>query len=333
MCSESLKNIAIHRGNNLNTAALQFAAGFEHKHYVGDTKQFEVLEDIDGLAKGFYIKIFFINTKVNLNKWQVTWDAIKQDISDVVGVPIVLQEDLRHPHFSIQNLYAKGYIVDFVLDEEKEEASVIARILDPKTIQLIKQGKLKFSSPAVVARSNLTLETLANGVDLLSRFIALHLALVGEPAYGKVDAKIHGMCTGTGQGCGAKLRQMSAAVVDILKHTGEDSQKIIDREHELLDRGIPEEDVHKMLVREFGAENIPGSDKMAPLTQTKLLRKMEAALNHLQSEVEMIQHNASRPEFGGKWGYWMKARGVDVFVADGKTVDEAILEQCGCPNA
>lgn len=313
---------------------LQYAEHFEHKHYIGETKQYEVLEEIAGQAKGFYIKIFFINTEVNLNKWQVTWDAIEQDIGDVVGVPIVLQDDLRHPNFAIQNLYAKGYVTDYVLDKKKGEASVIARILDPKTIELIKAGKLKFSSPAVVARSNLTMETLSNGVDLLSRFIALHLALVGEPAYGKVDAKIHGTCTGTGQSCGGKLRQMSAAVINILNHTGDHVENIVEREHELLDRGIPEDDVHKMLVREFGAENIPGSDaqKMSPLTQTKLLRKMDASLNRLQSEFDMLERRASRPEFGGKWGYWMKARDVDVFVADGKGVDESILEQCGCQS-
>ena len=220
-----------------------FAEGFEHKHYIGEAKQYEVLEEIAGQAKGFYIKIFFINTEVNLNKWQVTWDAIKQDIGDVVGVPIVLQDDLRHPNFAIQNLYAKGYVVDYILDEKKQEATVIARILDPKTIELIKSGKLQFSSPAVVARSNLTLETLSSGIDRLSRFIALHLALVGEPAYGKVDAKIHGTCTGTGQSCGGKLRQMSAVVLDILSHTGDHVEKIIERletlpQETLYSRGI-----------------------------------------------------------------------------------------------
>lgn len=322
-------------GISLNTSqqVALFAEGFEHKHYIGEAKQYEVLEELEGHGKGFFIKVFFINTKVNLNKWQVTWDAIEQDISDVVGVPIVLQEDLRHPHFSIQNLYAKGYIVDYVLDKEKQEASVIARILDPKTIKLIQSGKLKFVSPAIVARSNLTLETLASGVDLLSRFIALHLALVGEPAYGKVDAKIHATCTGTGQTCGAKLRQMSAVVMTMCQQKEADHiQKIIKREHELLDKGIPETEVHKMLVHEFGAENIPGSDgqKMAPLTQTKLMRKLEAAVNRIESEFDMFVHRASRHEFGGKWGYWMNANNIDVFVADGKTVDESIKEQCPC---
>lgn len=311
---------------------LQYAENFEHKHYIGEAKEYEILEQVQGQAQGFYINIFFINTQVNLNKWQVTWDAIEQDISDVVGVPIVLQDDLRHPNFATQNLFAKGYIVDYVLDKKKQQASVIARILDPKTIELIKEGKLKFSSPAVVARSNLTMETTSKGIDLLSRFIALHLALVGEPAYGKVEAKIHGTCTGTGQSCGGKLRQLGAAAMTLLTHHSDKTKEIIDREHELLDKGIPENDVHKMLVKEFGADNVPGSDaqKVGPLTQTKLLRKMEASINRLESELEMIQHNASRPEFGGKWGYWMRAKDTDVFVADDMTVDDSISEQCPC---
>lgn len=307
-----------------------FAEGFEHKHYIGAAKEYEILEELQGHGKGFFIKVFFINTKVNLNKWQVTWDAIEQDISDVVGVPIVLQEDLRHPHFSIQNLYAKGYIVDYILDKEKQEASVIARILDPKTIKLIQSGKLKFVSPAIVARSNLTLETLSSGIDLLSRFIALHLALVGEPAYGKVDAKIHATCTGTGQTCGAKLRQMSAEVIHELAYVGDCvSDKI-----SILKDENPDWSQDKIIAvaismcKEKGADD--SSSKVNPLTQTKLLRKLEASINRVQSEFDMVVHRASRPEFEGKWGYWMNTNNIDVFVADGKTVDESIKEQCPC---
>lgn len=267
-----------------------FAEDFEHKHYFGAAKEYEVLEEYGGLGKGFFIKIFFINTKVNLNKWQVTWDAIKQDINDVVGVPIVLQDDRRHPQFAIQNLFAKGYITEVVLDEDKQEASVIARILDPETITLIQKGKLKFSSPAIVARSNLTMETLGSGVDLLHRFIALHLALVNEPAYGTVEAHIHGMCKGTGQACGAKLKQMSAAGIDKLK----------------------------------------GADSIDSLTQTPLLKKLQASINRVESEFNQLQRQASMPEFDGKWGYWINARDIDVFVAVDMTVDEAIAAQCPC---
>lgn len=308
-----------------------FTADFEHKHYHGATKQFEVIENLEGHGQGFFIRIFFINDKVNLNKWQVTWDAIKQDISDVVGVPIVLQEDLRHPNFAIQNLYAKGYIIDYILDEEKHEASVIARILDPETITLIQQGKLKFSSPAVVARSNLTIETLSSGIDLLSRFIALHLALVRQPAYGKVDAKITGQCTGTGQTCGAKLRQLSADVIHALDHVGDcvsDKIPIIKDENPKMSHDQIVAIAISMCKDKSADSN--STSKVDSLTQTPLLRKLVASINCLESEFNMLTRQASRPEFGNKWGYWMRARDIDVFVADGVTVDEAISFQCGC---
>lgn len=314
-----------------------FAEGFEHKHYEGATKEYEILDELEGHGKGFFIKVFFINDQVNLNKWQVTWDGIKQDIADVVGVPIVKQDDLRHPNFAIQNLYAKGYIVDYVLNEEKHEAYVIARILDAETIRLIREGDLQFVSPAVVARNNLTLETLDSGVDLLSRFIALHLALVREPAYGKVNAKIHGTCSGSGQACGAKLKQMSAEVLHELDSVNDDcvSNKI-----SILKDEHPDWDQDKIIAVAISmcenktAENIPGSDAqdMAPLTQTKLVRKLTASVNRLNSEVNQIERHAAKAEHEGHWGYWLRARDVDVFVADGVTIDAAILSQCGCPK-
>lgn len=303
-----------------------FADDFEHKHYFGAAKEYEILEELDGLGKGFFIKIFFINTKVNLNKWQVTWDAIKQDINDVVGVPIVLQDDRRHPQFAIQNLFAKGYITEVVLDEDKQEASVIARILDPETITLIQKGKLKFSSPAIVARSNLTLETLASGIDLLHRFIALHLALVNEPAYGTVEAHIHGMCKGTGQACGAKLKQLSAAVIGELAFVGDcisDKIPIIMEENPDMsnDQAVA---IAISMCKEKSADGIDS------LTQTPLLKKLQASINRLESEFNQLQRQASMPEFGNKWGYWINARDIDVFVAVDTTVDKSIIQQCGC---
>ena len=323
-----------------------FGTNFEHKHYEGATQEYEILDELNG-QNGFFIKVFFINDKVNANKWQVTWDGIKQDIADVVGVPIVKQDDLRHPNFAIQNLFAKGYIVDYTLNEAKHEASVIARILDAETIREIRDGDLKFVSPAVVARNNLALEEI-DGIDVLSRFIALHLALVSQPAYGTKHAKIHGLCTGSGQTCGAKLKQMSAVVLDELAHLGDCvSDKISILKDEKPDMEHDQIVAIAISMCKEKAANQPGSDsqKVDPLSQTPLLKKKSstddfydfkfkkkllASVNRLNSEVMMLQHNAARPEFEGHWGYWINAKDVDVFVADGVTVDAAILSQCGC---
>lgn len=306
-----------------------FDKGFKHKHYYGATNEYEVLKDLKGQAKGFYISVFFINDKVNLNKWQVSWEAIKNNMADVVGVPLVRQDDLRHPQFTIQNLFAKGYIVDYELNEEKHEASVIIRILDVETIQLIKEGKLKFVSPAIVARNEQTIKTLANGVDLLSSFIALHLALVGEPAYGKVDSKIYDTCTGTGSSCGAKLRQMTAAVLSELSFVGDcvsDKISIIKDENPNMDQDQIVA-IAISMCKEKGADS--ASQKVDPLTQIPL-KRLNASINRLQSEFMMVTFGKSKAGFENKLGYWIKANNMDVFVADGQSVDDSINQQCGC---
>ena len=312
---------------------MHYGSEFEHKHYIGASKEFEILEELDG-KQGFFIKAFFVNDKVNGNKWQITWEGIKHDAADVIGVPIVLQEDMQHPNFYVQNNYAKGYIVDYIIDEKKHELCVIARILDAETIKLIREGKLKFTSPAVVARDNQSLK-LVNGVDLLTRWIALHLAIVSNPAYGKTDAVISGTCTGRGDTCTMKLKQLTAAMVATMMVTGtipgSDSAKvapitqiplikrgqveqIVKREHELLDKGIPEEQVHQMLFKEFAEPEIDA--------------KTASYLNYIDSKIRFIKTGSM--EHNGKRGYWIGARGMKVFVSSGKSVDQAMKEQCPC---
>lgn len=307
----------------MNTAqqVQMFSADFEHKHYTGDAKEYEILEELDGKA-GFYIKIFFISDKVNLNKWQVTWDGIKQDMNDVLGVPIVLQDDMRHPNFHVQNMFAKGYIVDYQMDEAKHEVYVIARILDAATIVAIKEGKIRFSSPAIVARDSLSIEVTAKGVDLLSRFIALHLALVADPAYGKTRAKIFGTCTGTGTMCNAKLKRLTAAVCTALYSAGDcvsDKIPIIMQENPKMSHDQATA-IAVSMCKEKNADSIDS------LTQIPLITKELRAA----SEMQQIQWHASKALFEGEWGYFMTVREKNVFVADGSTVDESIKKYCGC---
>jgi len=364
-----------------NQIQIHYASGFEHKHYIAATREFEILRELDG-RKGFFIKVFFVNDKVNGNNWRITWEAIKADAKDVIGVPIVLQQDLQHPEFSVQNFFAKGYVVDFILDEAKRELAVIARIIDVKTIRLIQEKKLKFTSPAVVARNNLSIENV-DGVDLLHSWIALHLAIVENPAYGKADAVIHGTCTGKGDTCSLKLKQLSASEIAGLddcvskilskklgpgetpsdqdlaiafseckekqgksygkeyKSTnnppGSDSAKvgpltqipllkraeldqILNREHELQGKGFPDSTVLVMLMEEFGTE----LNEKDPAKQHRL----QASLDYIASTLESI--NTGQIMRDGIPGYWINAKGMPVFIANNRTVDQAIKEQCPC---
>ena len=102
---------------------IHYASGFEHKHYIAASREFEILKELDG-RKGFFIKVFFVNDKVNGNNWRITWEGIQFDARDVIGVPIVLQEDLQHPQFHVQNYFAKGYVVDYILNEKTHTLEV-----------------------------------------------------------------------------------------------------------------------------------------------------------------------------------------------------------------
>jgi len=185
-----------------------------HKHYIAQSNRLEVIENFKG-KEGFFIKTFFINDKVNGNDWRVTWDAIKQDITSVVGQPIVILEDLDHPSVATQDFFARGIIIAYELNEAEHKAVIIARIFDRDVQDGIRDGTLKFVSPAVVPRDSQSVEKV-DGIDILHRFITLHLAIVSRPAYGTSDARMRGVCTGTGEFCMNYLKPLKASVTQYI---------------------------------------------------------------------------------------------------------------------
>ncbi len=331
-----------------------------HKHYLGAAHSFEIITPADPVA-GQYIrpdvtilKTFFINDKVNVNDWQATWEGLKEDAQELPGIPLVLQEDLQHPKFSVQEMFDRGTIFDYDIDEENHQIIVYVRITDPKIVERIKSGELQYVSPAVIPRGSETL-TNENGVDILHRTLPLHLCIVGDPAYGKDVAKMTHLCSGDGTECYHRLKMMTAASrVD----------KIIKREHQLLDKGIPETKVHEMLKNEFGADlqdcvsnKIPilkeehkewADDKvqavafsmcrrgeaniMDPLTQTPLIKKMLGTTARIASILLKIKTGSAYHIHDGKEGHWINVQNMDVFVARNQSIKEAMLEQCGCAS-
>ena len=133
---------------------------FEHRHFVGAAHSFEIITPEDTTA-GKYVrpdvtilKTFFCNDTVNINDWQATWEGLKKDAKDLPGVPLVLQEDLEHPKFSVQEFYDKGTIFDYDIDEENHQIIVYVRITDSKVAARIKSGELQYVSPAVIPRGS-----------------------------------------------------------------------------------------------------------------------------------------------------------------------------------
>lgn len=340
-----------------------------HKHYFAQSNRLELLENFKG-KEGFFVKAFFISDKINGNDWRVTWDAIKQDISDVVGLPIVLLTDLEHPRASVQDFFARGYIIDYELCEVEHKVTIIARIFDEKLKKALESGDLEFVSPAVVPRDSLSLEKI-DGIDVLHRFIPLHLAIVARPAYGKVVAKMFGLCKGTGDFCLDYLKPLQASLqfdkpkitaisewvaanykTEFLqafiaqKYKSDKMDDCVSREIKILmdnpdDKGKSREQIIAIALskcRERNKASIaellnPTStdQKVGPLTQIPLLK-----LKQFNSSLDYMESMLDTlvyhgiPTFKGKEGYWIKARNQRVFVAEGQSVDEAIKSTCGC---
>jgi len=313
-----------------------------HKHYVGSAHTFEILNQNQDRPDVTVLKTFFIDDTVNENDWQATWEGLKKDAEDLLGIPLVLQEDLEHPKFSVQQMYDRGTIFDYDIDEPNHKIIVYVRITDPTVVERIKSGELEYVSPAVIPRGSETMNTVG-GVDILGRTLPLHLAIVGNPAYGKMKAKMSDMCSGDGKECYHRLKMMSASA---------QVKEIIKREHELLDKGIDEEKVHKILKQEFESDNGDGgdgdggnsgiksklkilnadsaSDVVGPLTQIPYKKKIAASLTRLGSIFDQMKSGSAYPMLNGKEGYWIKAKEQDVFVARNQSINQALLEQCGC---
>ena len=266
-----------------------------HKLFLGSVHSFEILSKSDPKYDKVrddvtILKTFFINDKVNKNYWQTTWEGMKEDAKELPGVPLVLNEDLQHPKYSVQDMYQRGTIIDYDIDEEKHQIIVYIRLTDESTISRIKSGELQYVSPAVIPRSSEDIRKVG-GVDILDRSVPIHLCIVGDPAYDTNNAKMTHLCTGDGQECYHRLKIMKASKL-IIKDDVEDSVKSI--------------------------------------TKTPFLRKMIAATNRAASDLLKIKTASKYHIHDSMEGYWFKARNMDVFVGRNNSIQKAINEQCGC---
>jgi len=321
----------------------------QHKHYVGAAHSFEILKPTDPVA-GQYIrpdvtilKTFFINDTVNVNDWQATWEGLKQDAEELPGVPLVLQEDLQHPKFSVQELFDRGTIFDYDIDEENHQIIVYVRITDPKIVERIKSGELQYVSPAVIPRGSETLRHV-DGVDVLDRTLPLHLAIVGDPAYGKDKAKMTHLCSGDGEACYNRLKMMTAsrAIYSADEDCVSRKIKIIMKERPNISQDQAIAMAYSMCKEKNGNGHgdsgtgiksklkIHNADGITELEQIPLIKKMIASVDRISSTLDKIKTGSVLYSYDGKQGRWINAQNMDVFVAVNQTIKSAILEQCGC---
>jgi len=199
---------------NCNIAQHIIENKITHFHGQVETKPI-ILNRYKG-KEGTFLKKFLIGEEFNMNRWRVTWDAIKQDVESFLGMPLVLTPKKDHPSVKVQENFRVGDIIDVGLDELKRTAWQVSFITDPKVAELIRKEELKFGSPTVVPYSKATTEKVHLGdgriETTLHRFKGKQDAIVGDPAYGKEVDFIPAICDGTGEGCALKLMEVSAAV-------------------------------------------------------------------------------------------------------------------------
>lgn len=309
----------------------------QHKHYIGNAHSFEIVnrEERPDVA---ILKTFFVDDTVNANDWQATWEGLKEDAKDLPGVPLVLQEDLEHPKFSVQKFFDRGTIFDFDLDEENHRVIVYVRITDPTIIDRIKSGELEYVSPAVVPRGSEHLKNIG-GVDILNRTIPLHLAIVGNPAYGKEKAKMSHLCTGDGKECLHRLKMMTAAKA-IYDSSNEDcvSRKIaiIKKERPSISNEQAAAIAYSMCRKGTASHSDGGpsstgiQSEIDYLTQIPLIRKMMGTTARMASTFDKILNNRDYYIHDGHRGTWITAKNQNVFVAQNQDIATAIKNQCGC---
>lgn len=294
----------------------------EHKHFIGSAHAFEILTDKDPTAGQFVrpdvtiLKTFFINDKVNLNDWQATWEGLKSDAEELPGVPLVLKEDLEHPKFSVQEMYDRGTIFDYDIDEENRQIIVYVRITDPTVAERIKSGELQYVSPAVIPKSDEALRNV-EGVEVLDRTLPLHLAIVSDPAYGKDAAKMTHLCSGDGKECYHRLKTMTAS-----KKFREEEEKKAEGEGD--GSSSQSTGIKSKLKIKNAEQGIP------QLEQTPLIKKLLASAAKIASVMDKISNNESFYVHEGQIGNWIRVQGMDVFVARNQSIKEAMLKQCGC---
>lgn len=307
-----------------------------HKHYIGSAHSFEILLPEDPVAGKFIrpdvtiLKTFFINDKVNVNEWRATWEGLKKDAEELPGVPLVLQEDLQHPKFSVQEMFDRGTIFDYDIDEQNHKIIVYVRITDATIVERIKSGELEYVSPAVIPRGSETMHS-ENGIDILERTLPLHLAIVEDPAYGKEEAKMSHLCSGDGTECYHRLKMMTASreIFSAADDCVSRKIKILAEEHKdwKHDQVVAVAYSYCREKRADSAEQVVG-----PLTQTPLIKKLLGTTARIASTLLRIKSGSAYHTHHGKEGYWINVQEMDVFVARNQSIKEAMLEQCGCAS-
>lgn len=153
-----------------------------------------------------YARFFLLNANTNSRDWDVTPESIPQFIHSFKGMPYTDEPNMEHfgaEHMEVaevlkkQEDYRAGTIVDVKYSPEKGEAYAVVEVHDEAVWKELNEGKGIYVSPAVAGQG------VQDGMGHITftKWYGLHLARVGKPAYGVMQASIKETCTGDGDFC------------------------------------------------------------------------------------------------------------------------------------
>ncbi len=165
-----------------------------------------------------FVKAFLLDDSVNLNHWGVDPASIERNINTFIGKPMVLTEKFDHPvvddmsyghALQYQDIYRIGTIIDIIKMSDKQKISpygnsyyAIIEITNDAAKKAFQTGDLPlYVSPAIAQME------LGEDPEKLQAWLALHLAVVDDPAYTVKKAMITGQCSGDQATCLVRLRQ------------------------------------------------------------------------------------------------------------------------------
>ena len=163
-------------------------------------------------GKNFAI-FFLINGQENLKGWQVVPSSIPKFIETFKQMPFISEPELGH--FGADNMpidqvisqqedFRMGNIIDVKFNEQTMTAEAIVEFKNTPEAEAIwneiNSGKAIYVSPAIAGIS-------INGPrgPIFTEWYGLHLARVGNPAYGVMHATIKQTCSGSEKECIKKL--------------------------------------------------------------------------------------------------------------------------------
>jgi len=171
----------------------------------------EVVESFEDNGK-FFLKAFLLDSSINQNAWGVDPSTLNENINTYIGKPLVLQENFQHPdsgdsnydhHMQYQDKFRIGNIVDIV--NKDSVYSAIIEVTDNAAKEAFKKGDLPlYVSPQLFH------DAVGREPDTMTKtWRGTHLAIVKEPAFGVMKARVEGQCSGSPITCLAQLKRAS----------------------------------------------------------------------------------------------------------------------------